>query len=50
MKFMCKCGNIEDVKIDINIEKFEFKSCEDGILVLFCKRCTEEVSVDLKNT
>lgn len=49
MKLMCKCGNIENIKTDINIKKFEFKSCEDGVLVLACKKCNEEVLIDLKN-
>ncbi|MBW9157228.1 hypothetical protein G9F71_008150 [Clostridium sp. FP2] len=50
MKLMCKCGNIEDIKTDVNIEKFEFRSCEDGILVLVCKKCNEVVFINLKNS
>ncbi|MBU3188760.1 hypothetical protein K9O30_06245 [Clostridium bowmanii] len=49
MKLMCKCGNIEDIKTDINVEKFIFRSSEGGILVMACKKCNEEVSIVLKN-
>ncbi|MFT5871276.1 MAG: hypothetical protein ACI8WT_000194 [Clostridium sp.] len=50
MKLMCKCGNIEDIKTDENIETFEFRSCGDGILVLACKKCSEPVFINLKNS
>ncbi|WP_291632399.1 hypothetical protein [Clostridium sp.] len=46
MKLMCKCGNIEDIKSDENIETFEFRSCEDDTLVLVCKKCSEVVFIN----
>jgi len=48
MKLICKCGNIEDIKTDVNIENYEFKSCEDGTLVLVCKKCSEVVIIKSK--
>ena len=48
MKIMCKCGNIEDVKTDVNIERFVFENCEGGILILACKKCNEVVSIGVK--
>ena len=48
MKLMCKCGNIEDVKTDVRIDKFEFRNCEDSTLVIVCKKCDDVVLIDLK--
>lgn len=49
MKLICKCGNIEDIKTDKPIEQFEFKSCDDGTIILVCKKCKEVVIINLKN-
>lgn len=29
MKLLCKCGNVEDIKTNKPIERYEFKSCND---------------------
>jgi len=50
MKLMCKCGNIEDLNTDTNIVNFEFKNCDDGTIILICKKCNEVVFVKLKNS
>lgn len=49
MKLMCKCGNIEDLKIDEVIKDFEIKNCEDGSAVIICKKCNEAVFLKFKN-
>lgn len=48
MKLMCKCGNIEDAKSDLKIEKYEFRNCGDGTLALVCKNCSDVVFIKLK--
>ena len=49
MKLMCKCGSIEDLKTDNKIMNFEFKNCDDGTIILVCKKCNEVVFINLKN-
>jgi hypothetical protein len=49
MKLICKCGNIQDLKTDNNIENYEVKNCSDGTVVLVCKKCNEAVFLNLKN-
>ncbi len=49
MKLLCKCGNVEDIKTDNPIERYEFKTCDDGTLILVCKNCSEAVFIKLKN-
>jgi len=49
MKLLCKCGNVEDIKTDKSIERYEFKTVDDGSLILVCKNCNEVVFVKLKN-
>jgi hypothetical protein len=49
MKMMCKCGNIEEIKTDKDMEKYEIINCEDGTAVLVCKSCNEAVFVNFKN-
>lgn len=49
MKLLCKCGNVEDIKTDKTIERYEFKSCDDGTVILVCKNCSEAVFINLKN-
>ncbi len=49
MKLMCKCGNIEDLKIDNQIVNFEIRNCEDGTIALVCKKCSEVVFITFKN-
>ncbi|MBV7271984.1 hypothetical protein [Clostridium thailandense] len=48
MKLICKCGNVEDIKTDKPIEGYEFKSCDDGTLILICKNCSEVVFISIK--
>lgn len=50
MKLLCKCGNVEDINTDKSIERYEFRTCEDGTLILVCKTCSEAVFVKLKNS
>ncbi len=50
MKLMCKCGNIEDLKTDNKIVNFEFRYCDDGTIILVCKKCNESVFIKLKNS
>jgi len=45
MKLMCKCGNIEDVKTDVKVEKYKIRICEDGTIALVCKKCSEVVII-----
>jgi hypothetical protein len=45
MKLLCKCGNVEDLKTDKQTEKFEFKDCKDGTLILVCNNCKEAIYV-----
>jgi hypothetical protein len=49
MKLLCKCGNVEDIKTDMLIERFEFKIIDDGSLILVCKNCNEVVFLKSKN-
>ena len=49
MKLICKCGNIEDLKTDKASENYELKNCDDGTVVLVCKKCSEVVFINLKN-
>ena len=49
MKLMCKCGNIEDIKTDAKIDKFELRNCGDGTTALVCKNCNEVVFIKIKN-
>ncbi|MBC8060925.1 MAG: hypothetical protein H7Y18_09685 [Clostridiaceae bacterium] len=49
MKLMCKCGNIEDLKTDVRIEKYEFRNCGDGTTALVCKKCNEVIFIEIKN-
>ena len=50
MKLICKCGNIEDLETDKPITGFEFKNCGDGTIALVCKKCSEVVFTNLKNS
>lgn len=50
MKLLCKCGNVEDIKTDKPIERYEFKACDDTTLILVCKNCSEVVFLKLKNS
>ena len=50
MKLLCKCGNIENLKTDESITKFEFKNCDDGTAILVCKKCSEVVIINFKNS
>ena len=45
MKLLCKCGNVEDIKTDKSIQKYEFKTADDATLVLVCKNCNEVVLI-----
>jgi hypothetical protein len=49
MKLMCKCGNIEDLRTDNKPEKYEIKNCNDGTMVLVCKKCSEVVFIEFNN-
>jgi hypothetical protein len=49
MKLICKCGNVEDIKTDTLIEKYEFKTIDDGTIILVCKSCSEVVFIKSKN-
>ena len=46
MKLLCKCGNIEDIKTDKSIEKYEFKTRDYATLILVCKNCNEVILID----
>ncbi|MBU3160926.1 hypothetical protein KPL37_14370 [Clostridium frigoris] len=46
MKLLCKCGNVEDIKTDKKIEKYEFKTRNDATLILVCKNCNEVVFIN----
>ena len=48
MKLLCKCGNIEDLKTDKAIEKYEFKTGDNATLNLVCKNCNDVVRLKLK--
>lgn len=48
MKLICKCGNVEDIKTDKAIEKYEFKRCDDDTLILVCKNCNEVIFINQK--
>lgn len=50
MKITCKCGNIEDLETDKPVTGFEFKNCGDGTVALVCKKCSEVVFINLKNS
>lgn len=50
MKLLCKCGNVEDITKDKQIERYEFKECNDGTIILLCKSCKEAVFIKLKNS
>lgn len=50
MKLMCNCGSIEDIKTDKPITDFEFRNCGDGTAALVCKKCSEVVFVNFKNS
>ena len=45
MKLLCKCGNVEDIKTDKSVQKYEFKTTNDATLVLVCKNCNEVVLI-----
>jgi len=47
MKLMCKCGNIEDLKTDVNVENYKIRNSDEYIKLL-CKRCSEVVIIKLK--
>ena len=47
---MCKCGNIEDLMTDKTNENFKFRGCGDGTTALVCKKCTEVVFINIKNS
>ena len=46
MKLLCKCGNVEDIKTDKIIKKYEFKIRNDVNLILVCKNCNEVVFIN----
>jgi hypothetical protein len=50
MKLLCKCGNVEDLQTDKSIEKYEFKNCDDGTVILVCKKCSELAFIKLKSS
>jgi hypothetical protein len=50
MKLICKCGNVEELKTDKLIEKFDFKSCDNASIIAVCKNCKEVVFIKLKNS
>lgn len=50
MKLMCKCGNIEELETDNKIVNFEFRNCDDGTIVLVCKKCNGVTFIKLKNS
>jgi len=50
MKLLCKCGNVEDLKTDKHIERYELKNCDDSTVVLVCKQCNEVVFINFKNS
>lgn len=45
MKIICKCGNIEDIKTDTKIERYELRNCGDGTTALVCKDCSQVVII-----
>lgn len=48
MKLICKCGNIEELKTDMKILNFEFKSCDEETIALVCKKCNDIVFINFK--
>jgi hypothetical protein len=50
MKLICKCGNVEDLKVDKPIENFIFRNNGDGTAALVCKNCSEVVFIKFKNS
>jgi hypothetical protein len=50
MKLLCRCGNVEDLKTERPNERYEFKSCDDGTIILVCKNCSKVVFIKLKNS
>ena len=46
MKLICKCGNVEDIRTDKVIERYELKTCDDATLILICKNCKEVVFIN----
>jgi hypothetical protein len=50
MKLICKCGNIENLRTDRDIENYEFRNCGDGTIVLVCKKCSEAIFISVKNS
>lgn len=50
MKLICKCANIEDLETDKPIKNFEFRNCGDGTTALVCKKCSEVVFINVKNS
>ena len=46
MKILCKCGNVEDIRTDKKIERYEFKTRNDSTLILVCKNCNEVVFIN----
>ena len=50
MKLLCKCGNVEDLKTDKAIERYEFKIGDDNTLILVCKNCSDVALLKLKKS
>ena len=50
MKLLCKCGNVEDLKTDKAIERYEFKTSDDDTLILVCKNCSDATLLKLKKS
>jgi hypothetical protein len=50
MKLLCRCGNVENLNTDKPNERYEFKTIDEGTLILVCKNCSEAVFIKLKNS
>lgn len=50
MKLLCKCGNVEDLKADKIIERYELKISDDDTLILLCKSCSDVDFLKLKKS
>jgi hypothetical protein len=48
-KFICKCGNIEDIITDKPIESFQFRNCGYETVALVCKKCSEVEYINNNN-
>lgn len=49
MKLICKCGNIEELKTDKKLDYYDIRNCDDGTIILVCKKCSVVVFISFKN-